>query len=189
MPSATKFDRVRKELRGIVLTLGLVALATAVIQLAVWQFGVTCGSVIYLIPVVIAASRWGLMPALVAAVCGVAASAYFFLQPYYSLFIRNPQEVLNLALFTFVAVVVSQFANRLKRQLELARQREIDMRDLYAFSRRLAGVFDVTDIHAAVEDHLATVMQRRLVLFAGAGDGANGGTRRGAAGVPEAVRA
>ena len=117
-------------------------------------------------PVVIAATRWGIVSAIVAAVCGVLASAFFFYPPLYSLRITDPHEVLNLILFIFVAVVVSQLATRLKRQLETARQREIDMRDLYAFSRRLAVAFDVSDIHAAIEDHLATVMQRKVVLFA-----------------------
>jgi two-component system sensor histidine kinase KdpD len=173
-------------LRGIVLTLALVGVVTALVQLAVWQFDLTRGTVIYVIPVVIAATRWGLIPALIAAVCGVMAAAFFFYPPYYSLLVRDPQEVINLALFIFVAVVVSQLATRLKRQLELTRQREIDMRDLYAFSRRLAGAFDANDIHAAVEDHLASVMQRRVVLFAGSGDDATGGNR---AGVPEPVLA
>ena len=121
----------------------------------------------------IAATRWGMVPAIVAAVGGVLASAFFFYPPLYSFRIRDPQEVLNLILFVFVAVVVSQLATRLRRQLELTRQREIDMRDLYAFSRRLAVAFDVSDIHAAIEDHLANVMQRKVVLFAGAREAAD----------------
>jgi two-component system sensor histidine kinase KdpD len=140
------------------------------------------GSAMYLIPVVIAASRWGIVSAVVAAFFGVAASAFFFYEPLYSFRITDPHEVVNLTLFIFVAVVISQLANKLSRQLEMARQREIDMRDLYAFSRRLAMAFDVSDIHAAIEDHLASVMQRKVVLFAGVRDG----TRRG--GVPEPVR-
>ena len=70
----------------------------------------------------------------------------------------------------------------------MARQREIDMRDLYAFSRRLAVAFDVGDIHAAIEDHLASVMQRKVVLFAGARDAGSGSGARGVT-VPEPVRA
>ena len=60
----------------------------------------------------------------------------------------------------------------------MARQREIDLRDLYAFSRRLAVAFDVSDIHAAIEDHLANVMQRKVVLFASARETAASGGRR-----------
>ena len=155
----------------------------------VWEIGLDHGSVVYLIPVVIAATRWGIVSAIVAAVCGVLASAFFFYPPLYSFRITDPQEVVNLILFIFVAVVVSQLATRLKRQLEMARQREIDLRDLYAFSRRLAVAFDVSDIHAAIEDHLATVMQRKVVLFAGAREASGSSGRRAGVTVPEPVLA
>ena len=154
------FDRIRKQLPGILIHARSRCLLTAVLFLLVWESGLAHGSIAYLIPVVIAATRWGIVPALVAAVCGVFASAFFFYPPAYSFRVKEPQEVIDLILFIFVAVAVSQLATRLKRQLEMARQREIDLRDLYAFSRRLAVAFDVSDIHAAIEDHLASIMQR-----------------------------
>jgi two-component system, OmpR family, sensor histidine kinase KdpD len=187
MPTALRFGRIRKELRGIFLTLCLVGVATALLYAIIWTSGLSHGSVIYLVPVVIAATRWGVVSAITAAVCGVVASAFFFFPPLYSLRIKDPHEVLNLFLFIFVAVVVSQLATRLKRQLELSRQREIDMRDLYAFSRRLAVAFDVSDIHAAIEDHLASVMQRKVVLFAGAREASTSSGRRAGITVPEQV--
>ena len=187
--SAPQYERLRKELRGILLTACLVAVVTALIFLIIWGTGRTRGTVTYLIPVVIAATRWGIVPALFAAICGVFASAFFFFPPFYSLRIRDPQEIINLLLFIFVAVVVSQLANRLKRQLEIARQREIDMRDLYAFSRRLAVAFDASNIQSAIEDHLAAVMQRRVVLFSSPREAAGNGGRRTGATVPPQVLA
>ena len=188
MQHVFKIDRIRKELPGIGWTLALVSLLTAVLFTMVWEWGIEHGSVVYLIPVVIAATRWGIVSAVVAAVCGVAASAFFFYPPLYSFRITDPQEVIDLILCIFVAVVVSQLATRLKNQLETARQREIDLSDLYAFSRRLAVAFDVSDIHAAIEDHLASVMQRKVVLFASAREAAVGGRRAGVT-VPESVLA
>ncbi|MBI1202374.1 MAG: DUF4118 domain-containing protein [Rhodopseudomonas sp.] len=164
-PNALNLERLRNELRGILMTIFLVAIVTLVIFTIIWTTGRTRGTVIYIIPVVIAATRWGIGSALFAAICGVLTSAFFFFPPFYSFRIRDPQEVINLLLFIFVAIVVSQLATRLKRELELARQREINMRDLYAFSRRLAAAFDAAEIQAAVEDHLSTIMQRRVVLF------------------------
>jgi two-component system sensor histidine kinase KdpD len=187
MSEALKFDRIRKELPGIFLTLCLVAAVTAALILIIFETGLANGSVAYLIPVLIAATRWGIVPAIVAAVCGVLASAFFFYPPLYSFRIADPQEVLHLILFIFVAVVVSQLATRLKRQLEMAHQREIDLRDLYAFSRRLAVAFEVSDIHSAIEDHLAAVMQRNVMLFAGAREATSGNGRRDGISVPEQV--
>ena len=182
-----KFDPIRKELHGVLMTLGLVAAITAVLFALVWEVGLAHGSVVYLIPVVIAATRWGIVSAVVAAICGVLASAFFFYPPLYSFRVKDPQEVIDLILFIFVAVAVSQLATRLKRQLEMARQREIDLRDLYAFSRRLAVAFDVSDIHAAIEDHLASVMQRNVVLFPSAREASNSSGRRAGVIVPEQV--
>ena len=189
MLDALKFDRIRKQARPIVLTLCMVAAITAFVYSMIVSTGIGHGSVVYILPVLVAATRWGIVPAVVAAVCGVLASAYFFYPPLYTLRVTDPHEVVNLALFIFVAVVVSQLATRLKRQLELSRQREIDLRDLYAFSRRLAVAFDVSDIHAAIEDHLAAVMQRKVVLFASARESSDGSGRRAGVMVPEQVRA
>jgi two-component system, OmpR family, sensor histidine kinase KdpD len=189
MPSAPKFARLRKELHGLVLTFLLVLATTALIALIILEIGLTRGTVIYVIPVLIAAIRWGVVSAIFASICGVVASAFFFFPPLYSLQIKDPQEVINLILYVFVAIVVSQLATRLKRELETARQREIDMRDLYAFSRRLAVAFDVRDIHAAIEDHLAAVMQRKVVLFASAREASGSSGRRAGVTVPEQVLA
>ncbi len=189
MLDALKFNSICKEMRGILLTLAMVAAVTAFVYFVVVETGLGHGSVVYLVPVVIAATRWGIASAIFAAVCGVLASAFFFYPPLYSFRITDPHEVLNLILFIFVAIVVSQLATRLKRQLEMARQREIDLRDLYAFSRRLAGAFDVSDIHAAIEDHLANVMQRKVVLFASMREASGSSGRRAGVAVPEQVRA
>lgn len=189
MPNALKSDRIRKELRGLFLTFCLVVATTAVIYLIILQVGLTRGTVAYLIPVLIAAIRWGLIASLFAAACGVLASAYFFFPPLYSFEIKDPQEVINLILYLVTAVVVSQLATRLRRQLEVSRRREIDLRDLYAFSRRLAVAFDVSDIHAAIEDHLAAVMQRTVVLFPDARDASTRHKRRDGVTVPERVLA
>lgn len=189
MPQTVKYKYLRKELRGLALTACLVAATTVLIFAVIWQIGLTRGTVAYLIPVLIAAIRWGIVAALFAAVLGVLASAYFFFPPLYSLRITDPQEVINLILYVFVAVVVSQLATRLKRQLEMSRQREIEMRDLYAFSRRLAVAFDVADIQAAIEDHLTNVMQRKVVLFSNARENGAANKRRNAVAVPPQVLA
>jgi two-component system sensor histidine kinase KdpD len=188
MLTTTTFDQIRKEVSGILFTLALVSVVTTILFTMVWEVGLEHGSMVFLIPVVIAATRWGIISALVASVCGVFASAYFFYPPLYTFRITNPQEIINLILFVFVSIVVSHLATRLKRQLELSRQREIDLRDLYAFSRRLAVAFDVSDIHAAIEDHLASVMQRKVVLFASTRETAGAGGRRAGVTVPERVR-
>jgi two-component system sensor histidine kinase KdpD len=168
-----KIETIRRELRGVVLALLMVAITTVVTWALIQILDVRRGSVIYLLPVLLAGWHLGLIPALVAAVAGVLWSGYFFFFPFYNFFVARPNEILNLVLFMLVAVVTSHLANRMKRQTEIARQRENEMRDLYAFSRQLRGARSAEDIYAAIEHHLANLVRRKVVLFGGHGTRAN----------------
>jgi two-component system sensor histidine kinase KdpD len=160
-----RLDVMRRELRGIVIALLLVAGMTVIAVIVKEYFGVLRGSALYLIPVMIAGYRLGLAPALVAAVAGVLWSGFLFFTPQYSLYITRPQEIINLILFTLVALVVSQLANAAKHQTLLARKREQEVSDLYAFSRQIAAAPSAADIFTAIRNYLAHLVQRDVVLF------------------------
>jgi two-component system, OmpR family, sensor histidine kinase KdpD len=167
-------DAVRRELRGSAIALVLVAGTTLVSYVLIQYLDVRRGSVLYLLPVLLAGWHLGLVPALVAAVAGVLWSGYFFFSPYYSFYLARPQEILNLLLFMVVAVVTSHLANSMKQQTEIARKREKETSDLYAFSRRLSAASSARDIYLAIEEHLANLVQRKVILFgAGAGGAAD----------------
>src|SRR5215468_6245225 len=155
-------ERLRRELRGSVIALGMVAVTTVVVYALTQSLEVRRGSVLYLLPVLLAGWHLGLVPALVAAVAGVLWSGYFFFSPFYSYYLSRPNEILNLLLFMVVAVVTSHLANSMKKQTELARKREQETKDLYAFSRRLAASSSGGDIYLAIEEHLANLVQRNV---------------------------
>ena len=165
-----QMEAVRRELRGVVLALLMVAATTVIAWALIRYLDLRRGSVIYLLPVMLAGWRLGLVPALVAAVAGVLWSGYFFYSPFYTYYLARPSEMLNLVLFMIVALVTSHLANSMKRQTELARKHENEVSDLYAFSRRLAAAPSAPDIYRAIEEHLARLVQRKVVLF-GTGDG------------------
>lgn len=160
---------VRREVRGIIIALLLVAATTVVAYALIQLVGIRRGSALYLIPILIAGMRLGLIPALVAAFAGVIGSGYLFLAP--NFLFNRPIEIINLALFTAVAIVVSQLANSMKRQTELAQIRERQMGELYAFSQRLAAAASSADIYATIHDHLARLIQHKVTLFITAPDG------------------
>jgi two-component system sensor histidine kinase KdpD len=165
-----RMEAVRRELRGSAIALMLVAATTLVAYVLIQSFDVRRGSVIYLLPVLLAGWHLGLVPALVAAVAGVLWSGYFFFSPYYTYYLARPNEILNLLLFMVVAVVTSHLANSMKKHTEVARKSEKDMGDLYAFSRRLAAASSAADIYLAIEEHLASLVQRKVVLFGAVSD-------------------
>jgi two-component system, OmpR family, sensor histidine kinase KdpD len=179
---------VQRELRGVTIALLLVG-ATSIVAFALAEYlQIRRGAVIFLIPVLVAGLRLGLIPALVAAAAGVAGSSYFFYSPFFNIRVAELQELLNLTLFTVVAVVVSHLANTMKRQTEIARTREREMGDLYAFSKRLAAAPTAGAIHNAIRDHLANLVQRNVVLF-GTGRPPSGTDAHDSEPVPDPVRA
>src|SRR5271155_925585 len=134
-----KWPDMWRELRGIAAALAWVAAATAVALLLRHYVGILRGALLYLVPVMIAGYQFGVIPALVAAVAGVILSGYVYFAQLYSFEVASPQEALNLVLFMVVAVFVSHLATQAKRHTTIARKREQEMSDLYAFSRRLPG--------------------------------------------------
>ena len=97
-------------------TLALVWLAT--ISLVVINYFVPFNlvSLIYMLPVVVAATQWGIGAGILAAVTGAAAADFFFYPPLYMLWIRDPQNVVDLALFLLIALVTSNLAARLRER-------------------------------------------------------------------------
>jgi two-component system, OmpR family, sensor histidine kinase KdpD len=180
-------DAIWRELRGVLIAL-LVVAATTVAGIGLREYaGVLDGSDIYLIAVLIVGWRYGLIPALAAAVAGSLWAGYLYYVPYYSFYVTSSREIINLALFLAVAAVVGQLANLMKRQTEIARAREREMSDLYAFSKRLAGAATPSDIYVAIEEHLATLVQRKVVLFGAGTDGKGAGAHDNEP-VPQPVR-
>jgi two-component system sensor histidine kinase KdpD len=156
---------VCRQLFPTLMAVALVAAMTVALEALADVMDVRRISVVYLIPVLIAATQWGVVPAVCAAISGVAISAFLYYPPIYSFQVTDPQQVVDLSLFIFVAVITGQLANNVKRQVEIARQRENETRDLYAFSRRLATAVTTDDIFSVIRDHLIAIIPRRVALF------------------------
>jgi K+-sensing histidine kinase KdpD len=123
-------------------------------------------TLIYLLPVVVAATQWGIVPAIIAAVAGAAAADFFFFPPLYTLWIRDPQNVVDLILFLVVALVTGNLAARLKKEALILGRREKQIRELHDFSQRLATCLTGRDLIFAVQDYLSTALRHRAALIA-----------------------
>lgn len=122
-------------------------------------------TIIYLIPVVVAATLWGTRPAVIAAAAGALAADFFFYPPLYTFWIDDPQNVADLVVFLIAAVVTGNLASRLRHEADSLRRREKEIRDLYAFSRELAACFTVADLIAAIQTHLSQALGHRAFLL------------------------
>jgi K+-sensing histidine kinase KdpD len=123
-------------------------------------------TLVYMLPVVVAATRWGIVPAIIAAVAGAAAADFFFFPPLYTLWIRDPQNVVDLILFLVVALVTGNLAARLKKEAVVLGRREKQIRELHAFSQGLATCLTGRDLIFAVQDYLSNALRHRAALIA-----------------------
>ncbi len=142
----------------------------------------------YLIPVLVAATTLGLVPALMVAVAGVVASAFLFYPPIYDLRVSNPQHLIDLSLFVIVAVATSQLSALARTHAARAEEREGEIRTLYNFSRRLAVATEPSEISAAIQDHLSAMTGRRVVYFGAGEPAARSDMRQAGSPVPDAIR-
>jgi K+-sensing histidine kinase KdpD len=121
--------------------------------------------VVYLIPVMVAAARWGTWPAIIAAIASAASSDFFFYPPFYSFRLDDSHSAINLLLFLLVALISGDLTSRLRRETETLRRREDELQYLYKFSRRLASCHTVTDLAGAIQDYLSETFGRHTAFF------------------------
>jgi two-component system sensor histidine kinase KdpD len=179
--------RIQDDALSVLKSLVLVAITTIGLLILDQFFALRHVTLVYVMPVVIAATM-GVVPAVIAAIAGGGASAFFFYPPIYSFLLEDPQHVIELPIFAFVAIVTGHLATKLRRQADLARRRETEVQDLYAFSRRLTAAQTPSDIYTAIREHLASIIGRRTILFETARRGAAGATLSSEEGVPEQVK-
>jgi two-component system sensor histidine kinase KdpD len=122
-------------------------------------------SLVYVVPVLVAAARHGLVPSLWVSGLSVLSFNFFFLPPLYEFTITDPANVVALFFFMFVAVAASALGTRTRAQAEAARREARTNAELYAFSRKIAGVIDLDDLLWIVVTHLARLMNAEVAIL------------------------
>jgi K+-sensing histidine kinase KdpD len=147
-------------------TLALVWLATVGLVVINYFVPFNLVTLIYMLPVVVAATQWGLGPGIAAAIAGAAAADFFFYPPLYTFWIRDPQNVVDLVLFLLIAVVTSNLAARLKNEAVALQRRQREITELHTFSQGLAACLNSRDLIFAVQDYLSNTLRHQAVLIA-----------------------
>jgi two-component system sensor histidine kinase KdpD len=127
-------------------------------------------SLVFLMAVLSSAIAWGLLPSLFAAVASMLAYNFFFLPPLYTFTVADPENVLALFFFLVVAVIVSNLTARARSQILSARSRAKTTAELYAFSRKVAGIGALDDLLWATTYQISSMLNVRTVLLLPAKD-------------------
>jgi two-component system sensor histidine kinase KdpD len=108
-----------------------IACATAVALPFRAHVNVTTVALALLLAVLFAAIAFGSKPALAASVVGMLCFNFFFLPPYHTLTIADPQNWVALTAFFITAVTVGQLSARAKRRAEEAEAGRVENQRLY----------------------------------------------------------
>jgi two-component system sensor histidine kinase KdpD len=135
-------------LTGIMLLIGREVLGEGVIAL------------IYLVPISWSTARWGQGPGIAAAISAALAFNFFFIPPYYTLYIGSLEGWLLLGIFLVVAIVV---VGRIQSGFARALVREREAVFMYELSASLAGAHTEDSIARILAAHIQQVTQAAMV--------------------------
>jgi two-component system sensor histidine kinase KdpD len=122
-------------------------------------------SLLFVLPVVIAAASFGFGPSLMSAVLGALAFNYFLLAPRYTLSIADRENTWALVLLLIVAAIVSAVAAQARRRADEALRSADQAAALRALARSLVAATDRTAIAESATLALTRVFNAPSVLL------------------------
>lgn len=128
-------------------------------------------ALLYLLPVMVSSSLFGLRPGLFAGILSSLAYNYFFLPPTGTLSVNNPENVVSIVVLLGVAFVTSQFASRVRAQAELAGSSARQNAALAGFSRQLTATGNDEELMQAISAEIARLFDVRTALLVRSEDG------------------
>ncbi len=128
-------------------------------------------ALLYLVPVMVAASLYGLRSGLLTSIVSSLAYNYFFLPPTRTLTINNPENVITIVVLLGVALVTSQLAARTRAQAELAASSARQNAALAGFSRQMTMTANDEESMQTICAGLARLFDARACVLTPSPDG------------------
>lgn len=127
-------------------SIGLVALVTLVGDGLFSAANIANIGLLFLLPVMVAASRYGLRVGIMTSLLSSLAYNFFFIPPTNTFTIQDPQNILTVLVLLGVAVASSQLAARVRDQALLAQRSAAQNSALAGFARQLTVVSTVDEL-------------------------------------------
>ena len=122
-------------------------------------------ALLFLLPVMAAASLFGLRTGLFAGVSSSLAYNFFFIPPTGTLTIQDPENVVSFFVLLGIAVATSQLASRVRAQADLAAASARTNATLAGFLRQLTALGDRDEIAKTVAGEIARLFDVRAVVL------------------------
>ena len=156
---------------GYVASLTMVAAVTAFGLALLHLLDLGNIALLYLLPVMVAASLFGLRTGLFAGLASSVGYNFFFLPPTGTLTISKPENVVSVVMLLGVAAATSQLTARVRAQADLAASSARSNALLAGFLRQLTSFGRREDVADAICAEIARLLDLRVILLAPGGAG------------------
>ncbi|MEQ1894650.1 MAG: DUF4118 domain-containing protein, partial [Planctomycetota bacterium] len=157
--------RARHEPRNYGWALLAVVASTLLSWLGSTWFSLADQAMLYLLGVLIVASRLPRRPSLFAAVLSVAALDFFFVEPRLTFAVSDLRYIVTFLVMLVVALLVSTFTVRLREQTEEAHERERRTAALYAMGRQFVIETGVAEIARVAVGHVRDLLGVEAIVL------------------------
>ena len=151
--------------RAYAVTVAMVALVTLLGDQLLRVLALGNVALLYLLPVMVAATRFGRWPGLFAGILSSLAYNFFFLPPVGSLTINNPENVVTLFVLLGVAGLTSHLASRARAQADLAGTSARQNAAIAGFARLLTLATTSDELAQAICAEVSRLFDVRSVLL------------------------
>jgi two-component system sensor histidine kinase KdpD len=155
---------------GYMKSLGLVMAATAACELVHPLLAPTNLVMIYLLAVVLTATRLGLKPAIMSASLSVLAFDFFFVPPRFTFAVSDTQYLLTFAALFTVGVVISTLVSQTRERAEAIRRREVQTSSLYYLSRDLSAASGIRPVLDAIIKNIGESFEAGVAILLAEGE-------------------
>jgi two-component system sensor histidine kinase KdpD len=149
---------LREQGLGYVYSAFVVALATLAGRAVLALVSLPNISLVFLAAVLWSATRYGLWASLFASILSMLCYNFFFIEPLYSFNITDPSQLLALISFCVVGALTSTLTARERQQALIARDQAAAAAEMFAFSRKLAGIRKLDTLLNAAAAQVSTML-------------------------------
>jgi two-component system sensor histidine kinase KdpD len=163
-PGATRRRSIPTDWPAYAWATGVVAVASGIAWLTLPFFELANIVMVYLLGIVVVATRYGRGPSLAASILSVAALDFLFVPPVFTFAVSDANYVFTFVVMLVVGVVIGGLATRIRAQAVAASRREERTAALYAMSRELASTRGVDPLLTIAARHISEVFDSQVVV-------------------------
>jgi two-component system sensor histidine kinase KdpD len=120
---------------------------------------------LYLIAVMLVASRFGTWPSILASVLGVGTFNFFFTKPYHTFDVHYEGYHLTFVVMLIASLLIGSIASRLRLQAMFYRQKETEIRHLFSLAKVLSSTRGHDNMASAAAKYVSDVLNAVVMVW------------------------